>query len=53
VVEIIERYHGIQYTWEKARGYIEKAKGYLLPFPNLKEKEALYALANYVLERRL
>jgi len=53
VVEIIERYHGIQYTWEKAREYIEKAKGYLLPFPNSKEKEALYALANYVLERRL
>jgi len=53
VIEIIERYHGIQYTWEKARGYIEKAKGYLLPFPNSKEKEALYALANYVLERRL
>ena len=53
VVEIIERYHGIQYTWEKARGYIEKAKDYLLPFSNSKEKEALYALANYVLERRL
>ena len=53
VVEIIERYHGIQYTWEKAKGYVERAKDYLRLFPNSKEKEALYALANYVLERRL
>ncbi|OGP64286.1 MAG: octaprenyl diphosphate synthase [Deltaproteobacteria bacterium RBG_13_47_9] len=53
VVEIIEQYHGIQYTWEKAGGYIERAKGYLHVFPNSKEKEALFALANYVLERRL
>ena len=53
VVEIIERYHGIQYTWEKAKGYVERAKDSLRLFPNSKEKEALYALANYVLERRL
>jgi octaprenyl-diphosphate synthase len=53
VVEIIERYHGIQYTWEKAKGYVERAKDYLRLFPNSKEKEALFALADYVLERRL
>jgi octaprenyl-diphosphate synthase len=53
VAEIIERYHGIQYTWEKARKYVEKAKDHLRLFPNSKEKEALYALADYVLERRL
>ena len=53
VVEIIERHHGIQYTWEKARKYVEKAKAHLHLFPDSKEKEALYALANYVLERRL
>jgi octaprenyl-diphosphate synthase len=53
VVEIIKRYHGIQYTWEKARGYIERAKDHLRHFPNSKEKESLYALADYVLERRL
>ncbi len=53
VVEIIERYQGIQYTREKAKGYIEGAKDCLRPFPNSKEKEALFALANYVLERRL
>ena len=53
VVDVIERYHGIQYTWEKAKEYIERAKDCLRPFPNSKEKEALYALADYVLERRL
>jgi octaprenyl-diphosphate synthase len=53
VVDIIERYRGIQYTWEKAKGYVEKAKDCLHLFQNSKEKEALFALANYVLERRL
>jgi octaprenyl-diphosphate synthase len=53
VVEIIERYHGIQSTWEKAKEYIEKAKDYLRLFPNSKEKEALDILADYVLARRL
>jgi octaprenyl-diphosphate synthase len=53
VVEIIERYQGVRYTWEKAKAYIEKAKRDLQPFPNSREKEALQALADYVLERRL
>ena len=53
VVEIIEQYHGVQYTWKKAKEYVEKAKGHLHLFPNAKEKEALCALADYVLERRL
>jgi octaprenyl-diphosphate synthase len=53
VVELIERYRGIQYTWEKARGYVEGAKDCLRLFPDSKEKQALYALADYVLERRL
>jgi len=53
VVEIIKRYQGIQYTLEKAKGYVERAKGYLHLFPDSKEKEALYALADYVMERML
>jgi octaprenyl-diphosphate synthase len=53
VVEIIERYHGLNYTWEKAKEYVEMAKGHGHLFPNSKEKEALYTLADYVLERRL
>jgi len=53
VAEIIERYHGIQYTRERAKGYVEGAKDYLRLFPDSKEKEALYALADYVVERKL
>jgi len=52
VMKIIEQYDGIQYTSKKAKGYIKRAKGYLRPFPNSREKEALYQLADYVLERR-
>lgn len=53
VMEIIERYQGLLYTWEKAKEYVERAKGHLLPFPNSKEKEALCTLADYVVERRI
>ncbi|MGQ9646238.1 MAG: polyprenyl synthetase family protein [Thermodesulfobacteriota bacterium] len=53
VVEMIERYKGLRYTWNKAKEYIESAKRHLHPFPNVREKEALEILANYVLERRL
>lgn len=53
VVKTIERYHGVQYTWEKAKEYIERAKGHLSLFSNSKEKEALQVLADYVLERKL
>ncbi|MDI7260665.1 MAG: polyprenyl synthetase family protein [Thermodesulfobacteriota bacterium] len=53
VVEIIERHRGLNYAFEEARGYVEKAKGRLHLFPDSKEKEALFALSDYVLERRL
>ncbi len=53
VVQIIEGYHGIRYAWEKARTYVERAKDCLHLFPESEEKEALCALAEYVLERRL
>ena len=53
VVEVINHYSGVRYTWEKAREYIERAKGRLHLFPNSREKETLCSLADYVLERRL
>jgi octaprenyl-diphosphate synthase len=53
VGEIIDRHRGVQYTLEKAREHVERAKDHLHLFPNSKEKEALCTLANYVLERRL
>ena len=53
VVRIIERYQGIQYTQKRAKEYIENAKRHLDLFPGGKEREALYAMADYILERRL
>ena len=53
VVGIIERYQGIQYTLHRAREYIEKAKSHLDIFPNEKERAALGAMADYILERRI
>jgi len=53
VVEIIERHEGIRYTWEKAMGYVETAKKHLRVFPDSKERDGLWALADYVIERKL
>jgi octaprenyl-diphosphate synthase len=51
VVGLINRYGGIEYTQEKAREYVAKAKGYLDCFQPSREKTALLAMANYVVER--
>ncbi len=53
VVRIIEKYKGLDYTYQRARQYIEKAKKDLLPFSSSAEKEALLLLSDYVLERKL
>jgi octaprenyl-diphosphate synthase len=53
VVKIIEKHGGIKYTWEMAKGYVERAKDHLNLFPNLKERESLCTLADYILERKL
>jgi geranylgeranyl pyrophosphate synthase len=51
VVDLINRYGGIEYTLEKASGYVAKAKGDLDFFHPSREKTALLAMANYVVER--
>jgi octaprenyl-diphosphate synthase len=53
VVAILERRRGAQHTWEKAKGYIERAKNHLEVFPASHERHALYAMADYILNRRL
>jgi len=53
VCEIIHRRRGVDYTLEKAREHVERAKAHLHLFPDSKEKEALTTLADYVVERRL
>lgn len=53
VVRIIEKYHGLTYTYEKAKEYVKKAKSHLLDFSASREKEALCALSDFVLQRKL
>ncbi len=53
VLTIIDKYRGVDYTWEKAKGYVARAKQHLRPLPDSKEKEALLLLSDFVLERRL
>jgi octaprenyl-diphosphate synthase len=53
VLEIINRYQGVQYTWARAKEYVDRAKGYLRHFPDSREREGLEALADYVLRRKL
>ena len=51
VVNLITKLGGIEYTLDKAREYVAKAKGYLDCFRLSREKTALLAMANYVVER--
>jgi octaprenyl-diphosphate synthase len=48
---IINKYHGFEQTYELAKEYIEKAKTALHSFDSSKEKDALIALADYVIAR--
>jgi octaprenyl-diphosphate synthase len=45
--------NSIAYTLDKARNYIEKAKDHLELFPDSPAKQALLAMADYVVERRI
>lgn len=51
VVSIINRYDGIQYTVDKARGYIEASKKSLDIFPPDIDRMALLAVADFVIDR--
>ena len=53
VVNMIERYRGIHYTWKRAKAYVEKAKDHLRLFPNSKEREALYSIGRLYLGEKI
>ena len=53
VVKTIERHRGVYYTCEKAKEYVVRAKNLLQSFPASKERDALHAMADYILERKL
>lgn len=51
VISIIRKYRGIEYTMERAKGYIDNAKRNIETFDASAEKTALLALADFVIER--
>ncbi len=53
VMAIINKYDGIAHALKRAEQYIEEGKGYLEKFPDAPAKEALIAIADYVVKRRL
>jgi octaprenyl-diphosphate synthase len=53
VMSIIHRYDGINYSLNKAKGYINEGKGYLESFEASEARDALLAISEYIIERRL
>jgi len=53
IVQIIERCGGIQYAWERAKAYVDQAKSHLHLFQDSAYRQALFTLADYVVERRV
>lgn len=52
VMGLIEKYGGIEYAVARAKGFAQEAKQCLAPFGPSEEKNALLAIADYVIERR-
>jgi len=50
-LDLINKYGGIDYTVQKARDYIARAKENIAVFEDSEMKEALLEMANYVVER--
>lgn len=48
---IIKKYNGFERTYERARWYVQKAKTSLNPFRQSLEKDILFGLADYVIQR--
>ncbi len=51
VIQLVERYGGVPYAMERARTFAEEGKFQLEAFPPSPEREALLALADYVVSR--
>jgi octaprenyl-diphosphate synthase len=51
IIGIVNKYGGIEYTRQLAQKYVNQAKQSLFCFPSSPEREALFKLADYVLER--
>lgn len=53
VLSLIHHYDGINYSLNKAKAYIDEGKGYLESFASSEARAALFAISDYIVERRL
>lgn len=53
VMSLIHRYDGINYSLNKAKAYIDEGKGFLESFEASEARDALLAISDYIVERRL
>lgn len=52
ILDLIERCNGIAYAMERAEAYIAEGKGLLGTFPDSPGRDALSAIADFVIERK-
>lgn len=52
VIDLINKYEGIEYTISKADGYIREAKKYLETFEDSDYRQALMTISDFVLKRQ-
>lgn len=52
ILSIIDKYRGIEYTYDKALAYVNEAKARLDVFEPCPEKVAMQAVADFVIERK-
>lgn len=53
IISLIDGYKGIEYAMEKAKEYILEAKKFLESFEDTIPREALLAISDYIVERKL
>ncbi len=53
IIDMINRYDGINYSLNKAKAYIDEGKGFLESFTESEPKASLLAISDYIVERRL
>ncbi|MBI5096533.1 MAG: polyprenyl synthetase family protein, partial [Nitrospirae bacterium] len=53
ILKLMYHYGVIEYSFDKARGYVETAKKNLMLFKDSTPLQALFAVADYVVDREL
>jgi len=53
ILSLIDRYDGINYSLNTAKNYIDEGKKFLESFEDSEPKTALFAISDYIIERRL